>query len=540
MVDKIHSQRKNTKKSITKFGDRKKKKMQTIVGKDRHQMIFTSLEQEISKDNPVRLIDAFVEKIDLKALGIKWKEENQEGRPSYDAKVFLKLYMYGYFNGLRSSRRLEKESKRNVELRWLIKDLQPNYHSIADFRKINAQGLQKLFKLYVIFIKECGLISGKVVAVDGSKFRASNSKKNNYNEKKIERHLKYIDEKTAAYLQELEANDIKECQSEKIDKIEEQLNRLKRSKLRYELLSKELAESGEPQISTTDKEARALLVQGQVVEVSYNMEAAVDAQHNLVIATHVINRNDRNALYEISKEAKENIGAETLTILADKGFHNGGQIEKCKSEKIETIIAEPEKTNSNGHGTTQAYMVDKFIYNKEDDTYTCPQGETLKTQGTWHKKTRERDSYKIKKYRTPKCKGCAVKHLCTGRQKGGREIERSEYAQAVLENRERYEQNKELYKRRQMMNEHIFGTIKRKWHYNYTDLRGLEKVNGEVSLIMTIYNFKRTIKILGFEDLMEKLKNWEPKYPTWPFSSKNKAITSHYMHHFFEQQKLAA
>ncbi len=260
--------------------------MQTIAGKDRHQMIFTSLEQEISKDNPVRLIDAFVEKIDLKALGIKWKEENQEGRPGYDAKVFLKLYMYGYFNGLRSSRRLEKESKRNVELRWLIKDSQPNYHSIADFRKINAQGLQKLFKLYVIFIKECGLISGKVVAVDGSKFRASNSKKNNYNEKKIERHLKYIDEKTAAYLQELEANDIKESQSEKIDKIEEQLNRFKRSKLRYELLSKELAESGEPQISTTDKDARTLLVQGQVVEVSYNMEAAVDAQHHLVIATN--------------------------------------------------------------------------------------------------------------------------------------------------------------------------------------------------------------------------------------------------------------
>jgi len=270
------------------------------------------------------------------------------------------------------------------------------------------------------------------------------------------------------------------------------------------------------------------------------MEAAVDEKHNLVIATHVINRNDRNALYDISKEAKENISAEKITILADKGFHNGGQIEKCKAEKIETIIAEPEKTNSNHHGTTQAYMVDKFRYNKQDDTYTCPQGETLKTQGTWHKKTRERDSYRYKKYRTPKCKQCPVKHLCTGRQKGGREIERSEYAQAVSENKERYEHNKELYKQRQMMNEHIFGTIKRKWHYNYTDLRGLEKVNGEVSLIMTIYNLKRTINILGFDELMKKLKNWIPKYPGSAFLHKTNVNKCHYINYFFEHKKLVA
>lgn len=238
----------------------------------------------------------------------------------------------------------------------------------------------------------------------------------------------------------------------------------------------------------------------------------MDSKHNLVVATHTINRNDRNAMSGIALEAKGNIGKETFTALLDKGYHNGRELQTCQNEGITTIVAIPEIVNSNEHGTTADYVVTKFSYNPEADTYTCPQGSTLKTTGTWHKKTRERDSHQFKKYRTADCKTCPVKHLCTGRADGGREIERSEYADAVEQNRDNYIANKTLYRKRQEINEHIFGTIKRKWGYNHTNLKGLEKVNGEMALIMTVYNLKRAMNILGIEKLIEKLKTWKPDY----------------------------
>jgi radical SAM protein with 4Fe4S-binding SPASM domain len=420
-----------------------------------------------------------------------------EGRPSYDGKVFLKLYFYGYFNGIRSSRRLERECGRNIEVRWLLGELVPNYHSIADFRKDNPLALKNCFKLYVLFLKEAGLIGGKTVAVDGSKFRASNSKKNNYSQSKIDRHLSYIEQKTEEYLQQLDQADVKELTEEHIQLIQEKLRYFQNNKINYELLQEQLKQSGETQISTTDPDARALLVQGQVVEVSYNVQAAVDDKHNLVVATHVINRNDRNALHDISKEGKDNISSEGFTVLADKGYHNGREIQQCRQDGIQTIVAPNEIVNSNRHGTTEDYLVTKFTYHPDTDSYTCPQGKTLTSTGTWHKKTRERDHHMFKKYRTTDCKTCPVKHLCTGRKDGGREIERSEYAEAVEANLKNLQENKPLYNRRQMIIEHIFGTVKRKWGFGYTDLRRLEKVNGEFALIMTVYNLRRTINMLG-------------------------------------------
>ncbi|MCF1753385.1 IS1182 family transposase [Mariniradius sediminis] len=429
--------------------------------------------------------------------------------------------MYGYFNGIRSSRRLERECARNIEVRWLLGGLVPNYHSIADFRRDNPKALKACFKLYVLFLRDAGLVGGSTVAVDGSKFRASNSKKNNHSQKKIDRHLRYIEEKTEEYLGRLDAADKEESQTEDMSAINQKLENLRENRIRYEQLGEQLRESGDTQISTTDPDSRALLVQGQVVEVSYNMQAAVDDRHNLVVANHVINRNDRNALHDISREAKENIEADSLTVLADKGYHNGREIQACHGDGIRTIVVPSETVNSNAHGTTEAYLVTKFTYDKDKDTYTCPQGKTLTTTGTQHKKTRERDSHLFKKYRTSDCRDCPARHLCTGRQQGGREIERSEYADAVEANLKLLEQNRELYKRRQMMNEHIFGTIKRKWGYNYTDLRGLEKVNGEMALVMTVYNLKRTINILGITDLLDKLKKWEPDYKAVSLSAKS-------------------
>ena len=277
------------------------------------------------------------------------------------------------------------------------------------------------------------------------------------------------------------------------------------------MLEEKLKASGEPQISTTDSDARALLVQGQVVEISFNMQAAVDAKHNLVVATHTINKNDRSALSAIAIEAKENLGIETYTALVDKGYHNGKQIEICKQANITTIVAQPEQGKNKENDTSTDYLVSKFQYDKTTDTYTCPQGETLKTTGSWHKKTTDRDSYEFKRYRTSKCRECPVKHLCTSRA-AGREIDRSQYADAVEENNKRYQANAQLYRKRQEINEHIFGTIKRQWGYNHTNLTGLEKVNGEHSLIMLVYNIKRSINILGVPDLIAKLQKWNSPY----------------------------
>lgn len=484
--------------------------MQHIHGISRSQLVFSSLEDCISTDNPVRFIDAFVESIDLQSLGFGLQMLKKEGRPSFDTCVFLKIYLYGYLNGLRSSRKLERECGRNTELQWLLCGLVPNYHSISDFRKDNPTGLKKLFKVFVSFLKDADLIAGETIAIDGTKSRAHNSKKANFSQKKIDKHLAYIEEKTQIYLDDLAHNDAHE-NSQKITDIQGKIDLLKTNRIKYELLEEKLKASGDTQVSTTDEDARALLVQGQVVEVSYNIQAAVDGKHSLVVATHTINRNDRNALTAIALEAKTSLGVETFTALVDKGYHNGREITQCKQAHISTIVAYPTLVQTNENGTTKEYLVANFSYDKANDSYSCPEGHVLKTTGKWHKKSREKESYDFKKYRTPACKECPVKSLCTGRT-GGREIDRSEYADAVEENNQRYRENQTLYRRRQEINEHIFGTIKRQWGYNHTNLTGLEKVNGEHSLIMLVYNIKRSMNILGVGELISKLKGWKSPY----------------------------
>ena len=484
--------------------------MQHIIPKSRQQIEFSSLDDFIEEDNAVRFVDAFVDKLELEKLSFTLNILKKEGRPSYDSALFLKFYFYGYLNGIRSSRKLEKECVRNTELQWLMSGLTPNYHSIADFRKVNPQALRNTFKLFVSFLKDADLVMGSVIAVDGTKARAHNSKKNNYNQKKIDRHVAYIEEKTNQYLKELDQAD-KNDTVEKVKNINDKLKRLKEQKIKYDKLETQLKQSGEPQISSTDADSRALLIHGQVVEVSYNTQAAVDDKHKLVVATHTINKNDRNALSKITLQAKENLQVETFTLLADKGYNNAKEIEACQTAGITTIVAQQEIVNSNAKGTTKEYLVTNFIYNKDSDTYTCPQKETLKSTGTLHTKQREHSSHKFKKYRTAACKTCAVKSLCTLRP-DGREIERGQYAQAMEINNKNYKEQYPLYRKRQELNEHIFGTIKRVWGYYFTNLKGLKKVNGEWALIMTVYNVKRTINILGFDKLMQKMSAWKPIY----------------------------
>jgi transposase len=513
--------------------------MPIATSKNRTQIEFRSLEDFIEKDNTVRFIDAFVEKIELDKLCFVSKETKTEGRPSFSNQLFLKIYFYGYLNGIRSSRKLAKECVRNIEMQWLCNGLTPNYHSIADFRKVNPRALRNTFKLFVCFLKDTELIGSELIAIDGTKARAHNSKKNNYNKKKIDRHFAYIEEKTNQYLKDLDAAD-KQEQNDKVKNIEQKLAKLKTQKLKYEQLQEQLINSNEPQISTTDTDARALLIHGQVVEVSYNTQAAVDSKHKLVVATHTINRNDRNALSNIATETQNNLDTKEITILADKGYNNAKEIQACQEQGITTIVAQQEIVNSNDKGTTKEYLVTNFIYNKETDTYACPQNQTLTTTGTWHVKKRDSGSHQFKKYRTTACKTCEALKLCTAKADGKREIERSEFAEATELNNKNYKERYADYRKRQEINEHIFGTIKRVWGYYYTNLKGLQKVNGEWSLIMTVYNMKRTINILGFDELMQKLNAWKPKYKKeWLYSQKTNNTEAVIRTLFFEL-KIAA
>ncbi|TMI80050.1 MAG: transposase [Bacteroidetes bacterium] len=292
--------------------------MKTIQGSSRHQMEFISLDDQVAVEDPVRIVDAFVEKLDLKRLGIERRgggqralKGNAGGAPCFDDKVLLKLYLYGYLNKIRSSRKLEQECRRNVELQWLMERLAPNYHTIADFRKNHSHALKNLFKLYVGFLDEANLLGKRTIAVDGSKFRAVNSKKNNYNQKKIDKHQAMIEQRADSYLRELdeldkdEAND--SSSSYRREEVQAALQQLTERKIKYDDLQQQLNSTEEKQISSTDVESRALIINKNIVEVSYNTQSAVDAKHHLIVHAEATNANDAKALHRATAQAKENI-----------------------------------------------------------------------------------------------------------------------------------------------------------------------------------------------------------------------------------------
>lgn len=284
--------------------------MKIIQGISRHQMQFTSLDDLIAIDNPVRIIDAFVEKPDIVKLGIQHQptgkqrspKTNPGGAPRYDDKLLLKLYLYGYLNKIRSSRRLEQESHRNMELRWLMQELSPNYHTIADFRKNNSNALKNLFRLYVQFLDELNLLGKQTIAIDGSKFRAVNSRKNNYNQRKIDKHQAMIAEKADKYLKELDEMDKDETgddggPSYRKEEVEAALQKVTERKIKYDDLQQQLDNTGEKQISTSDAGSRAIIINKNIVEVAYNTQAGVDARHSLIVHAEATNTNDGKALH---------------------------------------------------------------------------------------------------------------------------------------------------------------------------------------------------------------------------------------------------
>jgi transposase len=459
--------------------------MKHIEGHDRTQthLFPLSLEQSIDPDNEVRLLDLFVDSLCLNDFGFK-DDFIENGRPAYHPSDLLKLYIYGYLNKIRSSRNLEKASKRNIEVMWLIKSLQPDHNTISNFRRDNPKAIKKVFRATVQISKHFNLIGGKLIAGDSTKFRSQNSKKNNFNPKKIDRHIAYIDNKLDQYNQELASSE-----GEKKQQIEKEIQKHTQRKENYKQLKKQLKQTGETQVSTSDPESRQMIIRNNITEVAYNVQTTVDAKHNLPIDYKVTNTNDNKAMGNMLRRSKTILQTNDFTALYDKGYHTGSEFKIADDLDIEVLVAIPTVA---AQAPDPAYNVENFNYIKDGDYYVCPQGNRLTTPGTWHKAK----TYKFKRYTTKSCLTCSVKDLCS-KAKYGKGIQRSEYQDYINQNKERIENNKDYYRKRQAIVEHPYGTIKRQWGFSYIlTKKYIKRARADVGLMFTAYNLRRIMNIL--------------------------------------------
>lgn len=474
--------------------------MKYIIGNDRKQTaIFPlSMEESIDKDHEVRIIDLFVDSLDIEKMGFSVDQGESRklsgGRPAYHPKDLLKLYIYGYLNKIRSSRDLEKETKRNIEVIWLLKGLSPDHNTISNFRRDNPDSIHKVFRSTVEIAKHFELIGGKLIAGDSTKLRAQNSKKNNFNPKKIERHIEYIDGKLSEYESQL-------SQADEVNRelIKQEIEKHQERKRGYEALQKQLDETGETQISTSDPESRQMITRNNITEVAYNIQTTVDEENYIPIDYKVTNENDSKAMGEMLQRAKEVLGRNEFTALYDKGYHTGSEFKTAADLGIEVLVAIPRAASN---APNKDYNVEHFEYKKEGDFYICPQGKELHTTGTWH----EAKTYKFKRYTTKECMSCPVKDQCS-KAKYGKGIQRSEYQEYINNNRERIEANKDYYRKRQAIVEHPYGTIKRQWGFSYIMTKQtMNRAAADVGLIFTAYNVRRLINLIGIEALGIYLK----------------------------------
>jgi transposase len=473
--------------------------MKYIQGQNRAQTYLfpVSLEESIEQDNEVRLIDIFVNSLILNDYGFK-DSFVENGRPAYHPADLLKLYIYGYMNKVRSSRDLEKECNRNIEVMWLINNLKPDHNTISNFRRDNPKAIKKVFRETVRIAKHFDLIGGTLIAGDSTKLRAQNSKKNNFNQKKIDRHLEYIENKLNEYNQALSESDGDSKQQTELE-IEKQNTR----KFEYKKIEKQLNDKGEPQISTSDPDSRQMIIRNNITEVAYNVQTTVDAKNNLLIDYKVTNINDSKAMGNMLRRAKSILRNNDFIALYDKGYHTGSEFDIAENLGIDVMVAIPAKPLSSQAPDPQ-YNVENFIYNHEDNTYTCPQGHTLTTNGTWHKT--ENGSI-FQQYKTAKCRSCPVQEKCTKSRKNGKIVQRRQYAANIEANRQRIENDPTTYKKRQAIVEHPYGTIKRQWGFSYIMTKKyIHRASADVGLMMTAYNLRRIINRLGINVFKEYLQ----------------------------------
>ena len=477
--------------------------MKYIQGTDRRQasLFPVTLEDAIEQDNTVRAIDIFVNGLELDQLGFK-TDFGENGRPAYHPATLLKLYIYGYMNRVRSSRQLEKECKRNIELMWLLEGLTPDHNTISNFRRDNPKAIKRVFRATVSIARNFGLIGGTLIAGDSTKLRAQNSKKNNYNLKKIQRHLEYIDKKLEQYDKLLSGEDGDTDKNE----IKKEIDKHSRRRVGYVKLREQLKLCKEDQISTSDPDSRQLLIRMGITEVAYSIQSTVDSKHCIPIDYKVTNQNDRAVMGNMLMRAKSILGTSDFTALYDKGYHSGSQFKIADNLGIDTLVAIPDSASVTPV-PNPFYVRENFQYDGDTDTYTCPEGNIMRSNGSRY--LHSSGDFRYKLYRTPACRMCSVRNLCTTSKKG-RHIQRSEYRRHLEANEKRILQRLEEYKMRQSIVEHPFGTIKRQWGFDHVmTKRTKARASADIGLIFIAYNLKRIMNIMGkkaFEDQIGPFK----------------------------------
>ena len=472
------------------------------------------IDDYVSLDNPVRAIDAYVETLDMVKLGFRVPgSDGGAGQPPYDPKDVTKLYLYGYQHGLRSSRRLEREAGRNLELIWLLKGLKPGYRTIANFRKENWAALKAVNRDFVVVVRELGLVGGECVAIDGAFFAGDASKASIKTRHRLAEQLAALEQDIEAYGVALEVNDAAEAGHPAADQdggggngedVAQKVTALMEKRAKVKASLAQLDESGQTQLSRTDEDARLLSKRGQIV-AGYNVQIAVDDKHKLIVASEVVNDgNDSGQLHKMAKATKDELGVETLTALADTGYYNGPALKACEEDRIVAYVPQAKRTarlEAQGRITHE-----EFVYDAEADAYRCPQGKLLKpTQG---RKTNTGGRIEIRYVsRKADCDACPLRSRCLSKKTPTRTVYRWEHEDVLERHRARMKDAEAQMRRRAELAEHPFGTLKCRAGYRHFLVRGFNKVRGEWSLMALCYNFSRVLTIVWLDKLIAYFAN---------------------------------
>ena len=467
-----------------------------IQGEDRSQATLfpERLDEYVAEDSSVRVIDVFIDELDLSGMGFK-TQPNETGRPAYHPTTMLKLFVYGYLNRVHSSRRLEREAQRNVELMWLTGRLAPDFKTIADFRKDNGVPIRLVCRQFVILCRNLNLFANAFVAIDGSKFKAVNNRDRNFTRAKMKRRIAEADATIERYLQQLADADRQEPAEDKTRSLEDKVASLKKEMSRLKKVEARLLEAPGQQVSLTDPDARSMKSRGAGI-VGYNVQTAVDTKHHLIVAHEVTNQgSDRRQLANMAKQAKSVIATEALTAVADRGYYRSEDIQECERANITSYLPKP---NTSGNRAKGQFGRDAFHYIAEDDEYECPAGQRLVRHATMQDMGKT-----MYRYWTSVCRQCPLKEQCTSGKE--RRVTRWEHEEILEAAQARLDRNPDMMRIRRATVEHPFGTLKAWMGSTHFLTKTLDRVSTEMSLHVLAYNMKRMMNIFGTKSLIEAI-----------------------------------
>jgi transposase len=472
--------------------------MTHVSGHERSQLLLLpeAIDDYVGPDNPVRFIDAFVDGLDLAKAGFARVEPKATGRPGYAPGDLLKLYTYGYLNRVRSSRRLEAECHRNVEVIWLLRTLKPDFKTIADFRSENRASFKAVFRAFTLLCKRLDLFGRELLAVDGTRIKAVNNKDRNFTHSSLEKFIKAADERLADYLDRLDEGDAAENRigGARVKNLAEKIAALRDKRDRYDAMLKDLERTGKDQISLTDPDSRAMAAHTRVA-VGYNVQVAVDAKNKMIVEQDVTNQVvDMGLLKDTAEPARDILDVEKIDVVADKGYFKTEDIVACETAGLTPHVPRPQRGSSVSNGF---FRKDEFRYDAEHDAYVCPGGQELRPI----REAQLREMRKIDYANPAACRNCPLRPRCTNAKY--RAVSRLENEDVLDRMAERLKARPELLDRRRETVEHPFGTIKQWMNQGAFLMRGLEKVRAEFSLTALVYNLRRALNILGMEKMME-------------------------------------